>query len=445
MPDRSLAKDFHSLMRNIGSVSDGQATVTKWDDENLGNFQVTVAPNDGPYKDGEFVFEIEVQKSSYPVDPPRVSCKTAIYHPNIDTIDDPEGEICFNLFEDDMWTEKCGLEDIVQGLLFLLYHPNWDDALVSLVPPLASREQVDEYVQKSLRGGLVWKYWFPPNPRYARLHPEESGAKVESNENEQRGGEGEGLEQKSETADDTAEGVQRKAEDSSDGATENKFETLYFGIKMLVDFDSDEDEDDCDDDYDEDEDEEGLNGSNRVHTLLSILRRRRSRMVSPADTSDEDSSDDDDDDDGGSGDDGMDSVHQGDVSPVLCSDVFAPCNIDSDVVNDEELEELLELMDSADDDENDNADPTVDSSRKNGDGFESVISWSRVVYGDGSSTSTRRMGLESEFCLTPVIHTTSPGQLKNVEYSSPRTVHRPTVMSRFFLALRTRTFRRWLV
>lgn len=58
--ERTIARDFHDLMKNIKSFSDGQAAVTKWDDENVGTFEVTISPNDGFFKEGEFVFEVSL-------------------------------------------------------------------------------------------------------------------------------------------------------------------------------------------------------------------------------------------------------------------------------------------------------------------------------------------------------------------------------------------------
>nr|XP_054762029.1 nedd8-conjugating enzyme UbcE2M-like [Lytechinus pictus] len=161
-PERTIAKDFMALMKNIKSFSNGQAVVTKWDDKNLGNFEVTISPNDGCYKEGEFVFEIFMESCD---DLPRLFCKTAIYHPNIDTIQDPDGEICINLFDVDMWNTNCSMQDLVQGLLFLMYNPNLEDPLCGAVN-CSSMEEFEEDVQTAIAGGRVGDYLFPVNPRY---------------------------------------------------------------------------------------------------------------------------------------------------------------------------------------------------------------------------------------------------------------------------------------
>ena len=46
-------------------------------------FDVTVTPDEGPYVGGVFVFAFVVPPT-YPHVPPRVTCRTLCYHPNID-------------------------------------------------------------------------------------------------------------------------------------------------------------------------------------------------------------------------------------------------------------------------------------------------------------------------------------------------------------------------
>ena len=65
--------------------------------------------------------------AEYPSAPPIVTCLTTIYHPNIDPTS-PEQNVCLNLLDYDEWTSyDFGLEDVVQGLLFLLYNPELED------------------------------------------------------------------------------------------------------------------------------------------------------------------------------------------------------------------------------------------------------------------------------------------------------------------------------
>ena len=53
-----IAKDLHRLIRDIGELTDGQATVSEldWEDGQVDNFTVEIRPNDGYYKGGVFEF-----------------------------------------------------------------------------------------------------------------------------------------------------------------------------------------------------------------------------------------------------------------------------------------------------------------------------------------------------------------------------------------------------
>ena len=77
-----------------------------------------------------FFFQISFS-STYPDRAPRLSCHTRIYHPNIDPLGD-DNNVCISIISD--WTSTNTLEDIIQGILFLFYHPNIEDPLSDFVP-----------------------------------------------------------------------------------------------------------------------------------------------------------------------------------------------------------------------------------------------------------------------------------------------------------------------
>lgn len=58
--NRSFAKDFHNLLRNISSISGGQACISDWDDEDVSKFDVEISPSDGLYKGGKFKFQVRI-------------------------------------------------------------------------------------------------------------------------------------------------------------------------------------------------------------------------------------------------------------------------------------------------------------------------------------------------------------------------------------------------
>ena len=91
--------------------------------EDLMNFKITVAPDDGMYKRGVFVFDFKVPKT-YPHDPPKVQCETTVFHPNIDM----EGHVCLNILRED-WKPVLTINSVIMGLQFLMLEPNPDDPL----------------------------------------------------------------------------------------------------------------------------------------------------------------------------------------------------------------------------------------------------------------------------------------------------------------------------
>ncbi|GFT96876.1 nedd8-conjugating enzyme UbcE2M [Nephila pilipes] len=91
--------------------------------DNLFNFKLTITPDEGFYKNGEFVFDFKVS-NNYPYEPPKVKCETEIYHPNIDL----EGNICLNILRED-WKPVLSIDSVVYGLQYLLLEPNPHDPL----------------------------------------------------------------------------------------------------------------------------------------------------------------------------------------------------------------------------------------------------------------------------------------------------------------------------
>eukprot|EP01018_Ginkgo_biloba_P014469 Gb_35821 [translate_table: standard] len=66
--------------------------------DELTTFEINIQSNGGYYavcKGGTFVFTISVS-SLYPYNPPKVKCKTKVYHLNIDL----EGNVCLNILHD---------------------------------------------------------------------------------------------------------------------------------------------------------------------------------------------------------------------------------------------------------------------------------------------------------------------------------------------------------
>ena len=165
MTTRTLAKDFHKLQKNITSFSNGEARVVSFDDE-LTSFEVELNIKDGFYKDGIFTFAVNVTEH-YPEKPPTVTFKSSIFHPNIGDGYDNE-IVCLNLLSED-WQMNNDLEDVVQGMLFLVKNPALDDALNPLFCELDDEfdESVENFaglVRQTLEGGIVEGVVFERNP-----------------------------------------------------------------------------------------------------------------------------------------------------------------------------------------------------------------------------------------------------------------------------------------
>lgn len=52
------AKDLYRCVRNIDSISDGQARVVSWDSDKLSSVTIVLSPKEGVYKGGTFVFKV---------------------------------------------------------------------------------------------------------------------------------------------------------------------------------------------------------------------------------------------------------------------------------------------------------------------------------------------------------------------------------------------------
>ena len=165
-----LLKHYRLLARNIAIISDGQARLNTdgekaYYQDSLTSVSVTLSPLSGPYRGGEFDFEIDIS-TGYPTYPPVVRCQTNIYHPNINSYGyeagDGEGEVCLNLL-DQLWDADMSLEDVVQGLLFLLHQPNLEDPINSMFGGAEDEEEFVNNVRRSLRGEEVDRMEFERN------------------------------------------------------------------------------------------------------------------------------------------------------------------------------------------------------------------------------------------------------------------------------------------
>lgn len=55
---RTCAKDLHNLLRHLGKLSGGQASICDWDPDDCSTFQLEIAPSGGLYASGKFKFTV---------------------------------------------------------------------------------------------------------------------------------------------------------------------------------------------------------------------------------------------------------------------------------------------------------------------------------------------------------------------------------------------------
>nr|XP_028954823.1 probable NEDD8-conjugating enzyme Ubc12-like isoform X1 [Malus domestica] len=91
--------------------------------DDLMDFEITITPYRGYYMGDGFVFTFKVP-AVYPHEPPKVKCKTKIYHPNIDL----EGNTCLNILRED-WKPVLNINTVIYGLYHLFTEPNHEDPL----------------------------------------------------------------------------------------------------------------------------------------------------------------------------------------------------------------------------------------------------------------------------------------------------------------------------
>ena len=78
----------------------------------------------------QFTFEALFEEGKYPAEPPHVTCKTPIYHPNIaDTTAKAPGEVCITLLKAG-WRPNATLFEIIESIFITQFQdPNGNDPL----------------------------------------------------------------------------------------------------------------------------------------------------------------------------------------------------------------------------------------------------------------------------------------------------------------------------
>ncbi|KAG0466523.1 hypothetical protein HPP92_018103, partial [Vanilla planifolia] len=125
--------------------------------DDLLNFEIIVRPDEGYYLGGSFIFTFQVPLS-YPHEPPKVKCKTKVYHPNIDL----EGNVCLNILRED-WKPVLNINTIIYGLNHLFTQPNHEDPLNhdAAIILRDNPRLFETNVRRAMAGGYVGQVHFP--------------------------------------------------------------------------------------------------------------------------------------------------------------------------------------------------------------------------------------------------------------------------------------------
>lgn len=113
--------------------------------------RLTVSPDEGYYRGGQFTFDMTFSEA-YPIEPPRVHCKNTIFHPNIDR----QGKICLNILRED-WSPALDLQSVVLGIIFLFLEVSERDPLNKDAATVLSRDASEfaHAVRRSMGGASI--------------------------------------------------------------------------------------------------------------------------------------------------------------------------------------------------------------------------------------------------------------------------------------------------
>ncbi|GHJ87053.1 hypothetical protein NliqN6_3455 [Naganishia liquefaciens] len=121
------------------------------DPADLLNFELTITPDEGMYKNATFPFTVVISPN-YPHQAPKVRCTKKIYHPNLDL----EGNVCLNILRED-WKPVLSLQSVMVGLQYLFLEPNPDDPLNKEAAEdlRRDRQAFARNVTTALKGGSI--------------------------------------------------------------------------------------------------------------------------------------------------------------------------------------------------------------------------------------------------------------------------------------------------
>lgn len=150
-----MQKEMTDLEKDL----DPNVKLTFPDKNNIMEFEVIIKiiDEDSYWYPASYKFNIKVPPN-YPHEPPRCTCMTKIYHPNIDLA----GNVCLNILRAD-WKPILGINIVIIGLKMLFIEPNSNDPLNHEAASVMRTDLTlfKNNVKKSLRGQTVDGQSFP--------------------------------------------------------------------------------------------------------------------------------------------------------------------------------------------------------------------------------------------------------------------------------------------
>ncbi|GER34337.1 ubiquitin-conjugating enzyme E2 [Striga asiatica] len=118
--------------------------------EDMFHWQATImGPPDSPYTGGVFLVTIHFPPD-YPFKPPKVSFRTKVFHPNINS----NGSICLDILKE-QWSPALTISKVLLSICSLLTDPNPDDPLV---PEIAHMYKTDKTKYETTARSWTQKY-----------------------------------------------------------------------------------------------------------------------------------------------------------------------------------------------------------------------------------------------------------------------------------------------
>ncbi|KAI5018957.1 hypothetical protein ZWY2020_043845 [Hordeum vulgare] len=145
MASKRILKELKDLQKDPPtSCSAGPAG------EDMFHWQATImGPPDSPYAGGVFLVNIHFPPD-YPFKPPKVSFKTKVFHPNINS----NGSICLDILKE-QWSPALTISKVLLSICSLLTDPNPDDPLV---PEIAHMYKTDRSKYETTARSWTQKY-----------------------------------------------------------------------------------------------------------------------------------------------------------------------------------------------------------------------------------------------------------------------------------------------